>query len=53
MTDNTHAQLESNMSPILFTADVVIDLECRAWARNIEQDRKEQIGVLSYKIKIA
>lgn len=32
--------------------DVVINLECRAWARNIEQDRKEQIGVLNYKIKI-
>jgi hypothetical protein len=36
----------------LFTAEVVINLECRAWAPNIEQDRKEQLGVLNYKIKI-
>jgi hypothetical protein len=36
----------------MFTDDVVINLECRAWARNIEQDRKEQLGVLNYKIKI-
>ncbi|XP_021940079.1 sodium/potassium-transporting ATPase subunit beta-2-like isoform X2 [Zootermopsis nevadensis] len=33
--------------------DVVINLECRAWARNIEHDRKEQLGMLNYKIKIA
>lgn len=32
--------------------DVVINLECRAWAPNIKQDRKEQIGVLNYKIKV-
>ncbi|GFG37268.1 hypothetical protein Cfor_10961 [Coptotermes formosanus] len=34
------------------TPNVVINLECRAWAPNIEQDRKEQIGVLNYKIKV-
>jgi len=32
--------------------DVVINLECRAWAPNIKQDRKEQLGVLNYKIKV-
>jgi len=34
------------------TKNVVINLECRAWAPNIHQDRKEQLGVLNYKIKI-
>jgi len=32
--------------------EVVINLECRAWAPNIHQDRKEQLGVLNYKIKV-
>jgi len=32
--------------------EVVINLECRAWAPNILQDRKEQLGVLNYKIKV-
>lgn len=36
----------------MFAAEVVINLECRAWAPNIQQDRKEQLGVLNYKIKI-
>jgi len=36
----------------VFTAEVVINLECRAWAPNIHQDRKEQLGVLNYKIKV-
>lgn len=34
------------------TPEVVINLECRAWAPNIHQDRKEQLGVLNYKIKV-
>jgi len=32
--------------------EAVINLECRAWAPNIHQDRKEQLGVLNYKIKV-
>jgi hypothetical protein len=52
VTELTHAHLKSNASGIVFTGDVVINLECRAWAHNIIQDRKEQLGVLNYKIKI-
>ncbi|KAJ9590952.1 hypothetical protein L9F63_015996 [Diploptera punctata] len=28
-----------------------IDVECRSWAQNIQQDRKEQQGVLNFKLK--
>nr|CCG97998.1 Na/K-ATPase subunit beta 1 [Blattella germanica] len=31
--------------------DTEINVECRAWAPNINQDRKEQLGVLNFKLK--
>jgi hypothetical protein len=36
----------------LLPVDVLISVECKAWARNIEHDRDEKIGTVNFELMI-
>lgn len=36
----------------LFTGGIIINIECKAWARNIIHDRKERIGSVHFELLI-
>jgi hypothetical protein len=41
-----------NLSTWLFSAGILINIECKAWARNIVHDRQERVGMVHFELMI-
>jgi sodium/potassium-transporting ATPase subunit beta len=49
---NTSTVLFINLIAWLFSAGILINIECKAWARNIIHDRQERVGMVHFELMI-
>jgi len=50
--ENSSTLVCVNLSTLLFSAGILINIECKAWARNIVHDRQERVGMVHFELMI-
>lgn len=50
--ENSSTLVCVNLSTWLFSAGILINIECKAWARNIVHDRQERVGMVHFELMI-
>jgi len=50
--ENSSTLVSVNLSIWLFSAGILINIECKAWARNIVHDRQERVGMVHFELMI-
>jgi len=52
LVENSSTLVCVNLSTWLFSAGILINIECKAWARNIVHDRQERVGMVHFELMI-
>lgn len=50
--ENSSTLVCVNQSTWLLSAGILINIECKAWARNIVHDRQERVGMVHFELMI-
>lgn len=50
--ENSSTLVCVNLSIWLFSAGILINIECKAWARNIVHNRQERVGMVHFELMI-